>query len=229
MKKFNDAVDKLSNKLHLSITPVPGFVVGLSGTDSIVAFELMARALSRHGNDKRLVGVHFAKANRKKPTWFEEHIIPVMKNRWPFYDVRVIGLKDNCEIDRFAAIQHISKDEGLWTAWPVNATEKRLGKYTILAHAASIWPIEKFWKSEILEVCKWLNIPEIATEMSRLPDCLCGRDELAAENIEIIDDILRFRDIDIDNIGVEKYKTLVAWIKDQKAEFGFKERTPYTL
>ena len=228
-KKYKNAMQKLEKKIELSITPVPGFVIGLSGTDSILAFSIISDALWKHKLDHKLVGVHFANSKRKKSTWFEKDIIPWMRENWPNADIRVQGLVDNCEIERWTAIQHISKNETLWTAASVNATEKRLGKYTILVEAASLWPLTSFWKSEVLDVCRELGVPEIAIENSQIPDCLCGRDELAAQNIQLIDDILRFKEIDFDKVTPELYNKIVRWIGDTKKEYGFKERTPYTL
>ena len=39
----------------------PGFVVGISGTDSILAFLICAEAFRRRGAPERVIGVHFGK------------------------------------------------------------------------------------------------------------------------------------------------------------------------
>jgi hypothetical protein len=57
----------------------------------------------------------------------------------------------------------------------------------------SIQPIKLLWKSEVLEVCRFLGVPDIAISQSRQVDCDCGRFDLAADHIEEIDMILKSR------------------------------------
>lgn len=250
LAKFESRVKRLSDKIGTSKTPVPGFIMGLSGTDSIVSFAIMYEALKRHGMESSLCGVHYVWAERKKKTWFEEHVVPWLRERYqethvsvttPYggqniEEARWADLKIRCsqgipmevrDKNNWQILPYIDK-RSYWAAACINATEKRLGKYTILSKSASVWPVATLWKTDILSICEALDAPAIAIENSRLPDCLCGRDELAAANIEIIDQILR-NEIDPTQHDPELLKTLFAWIKDIKGEYDFKERTPYMI
>lgn len=68
-----------------------------------------------------------------------------------------------------------------------------------------------------------MGIPNIALEKSQIPDCLCGRDELAAKNIEVIDDILTHK---VDPT-TPSLSTLLSYVRDTKRDNAFKDRIPY--
>jgi hypothetical protein len=252
-KKFDQRVKRIADKISMSITPVPGFILGLSGTDSIAAFIILYEAMKIHGIENKLHGIHYVWEQRKKPTWFEESIIPWLKERCPEALLSVCAPYGGCNIEeaRFAdlkircsqgipdvpASEHnwivhsYADDRSYWMAACINLTEKKLGKYTILAHAATIWPVATLWKTDILEICKDQGVPQIALDMSRLPDCLCGRDELAADNIELIDQILQ-NNLDWNMVWDSDRNVIeqvYQWIRDIKKEYGFKERTPYMI
>lgn len=73
LDKFEGLVNRLVAKIEFSQTPVPGFMIGLSGSDSILAFLVLYEALQRRGMEDRLVGIHYKSG---KPTWFENDIFP---------------------------------------------------------------------------------------------------------------------------------------------------------
>jgi NH3-dependent NAD+ synthetase len=244
LTKINAVRDRLITKMKLSQTPIPGFIMGLSGTDSAVAFDVCYHALAAFGMEHRLVGIHYVRGGRAKPTWFEEHMIPWMRERYPRADISVTEPQGgNQDQQRWAdlqlrALNRVQPDNGrvkitsldfgenFWTVGTINATEMYLGKYSILANATSVQAIRNIWKSEIMVACAEMGMPEIAMETARLPDCLCGRDELAALNIEVIDDIIRNR-LDPTQHDPELLKTLIAYVRDTKAENDFKLRTPF--
>lgn len=246
--KIVPIVDRLDHKIKMSRTQVPGFIIGLSGTDSIVAFHIAHRALSRHNMAHRLTGVHYVHEQRRKPTWFEESVVPWLRERYPTTDILVVEpLGGNRDQQRWAdlhmralnrvegrppspvpLITPYDPGENYWTAGTINATERYLGKYSILANSVSIQLIQSMWKSEIMEACQNLGVPEIAMETARLPDCLCGREEIAAQNIELIDDVIRNR-VDPTEHDPELLRTIFAYIRDTKAENDFKQRTPFAV
>jgi NH3-dependent NAD+ synthetase len=241
--KFNSTVDRLVAKMGLSQARVPGFIMGLSGTDSTVAFLLTKAALAKMGMADRLLGIHYVHPERRRKGWFEEHMIPWLRAAAPSATILVeSALGGNNDQQRWGdlhtrALHPIidgkpgplyAEGENYWLCGTVNATEKALGTYSMLANAVSVQLVQTFWKSEIIALCEHLGVPEIAVENARLPDCLCGRDEIASANIEVIDQILRstIRPSAHDPVLLD---TLYDYIADTRRVNGFKQRIPYLL
>lgn len=125
------------------------------------------------------------------------------------------------------SIEPYEQGKNYWIVGTINATEYELGTYSVLADTASLQPIRKVRKKMIMQMCEALGVPAIAIENARLPDCLCGRDELAADNIDLVDDILDH------NLTDDYDPALVAqlcnYIKARKLENDWKSRRPYLL
>jgi NH3-dependent NAD+ synthetase len=245
-----DAVtNRLVDKIGMSQTPVPGFMIGLSGTDSIVAFTVLASALARargkFGTPFRLVGIHYVSAGRR-PGRFQDLVIPWLAERHPEAELIVTEpLGGNQDQQRWADLQlrsvnevrrtedgvritALDESERYWVAGTINATEHALGKHSVLANAVSMQPIRSLWKTDVMRACEMLEVPQEIIDDARLPDCLCGRDEIAAQHIELIDDILRYR-FDPRDHDPELMITLMGWISDRKREGGFRQRIPYIV
>lgn len=75
-EKFEELATRLAKKMALSQVKVPGFLVGLSGTDSIIAFIMAYEAACAMGIPNRVMGVHYVNQGQKKPSWFEREVIP---------------------------------------------------------------------------------------------------------------------------------------------------------
>ena len=247
--RMDSVINRLVDKIGMSQTPVPGFMVGLSGTDSIVAFCVLSSALARSrgniGTPYRLCGIHYVTAGRKASR-FQELIIPWLAERYPETELIVTeALGGNQDQQRWADLQlrsvnqvHKTEDgvkitardesERYWVAGTINATEHALGKHSVLANAVSMQPIRSLWKSDIMQICEMLEVPQEIIDNARLPDCLCGRDEIAAQHIELIDDILRYK-FDPRDHDPELMITLMGWISDRKREGGFRQRIPYIV
>lgn len=260
MKKFTDRVERLSNKIGMSQTPVPGFIMGLSGTDSIVAFVMCYDAMMKHGKGNRVLGVHYVNGPHQLSNdyitqhgWFIRDIIPWLRKRCPEASFRSVTPRGgNQDQQRWAdlhlrslnrieytkevydddvgreRIVALDEDETFWVVGTINATEKALGRYSLLAAAVSVQPLMTMYKSDIIKVCEYLGVPEIAIRKSQLPDCLCGRDELAANNVQLIDDILRFK-VDITQHDPQLLKKLYDYVSDSQNIYGFKQRIPYII
>ncbi len=247
MSRYADRVERLSAKIRLSQSPVPGFIVGLSGTDSIVAFVMCYDAMLEHGKAHRVRGVHYISSRRREPSWFEKDIIPWLKERCPEAMIEIaVALGGNQDQQRWAdlhlralnsfggsngedvVVKAREPEDTYWVVGTINATEKALGRYSVLATAVSVQPLMTLFKSGVIEICRELGVPEIAEEYSRIPDCFCGRDELAAENIEVIDDILNFR-VDPTKHSTELLEKLYAYIRESQRDYGFKQRIPYVI
>lgn len=248
--KFWSAVNRLSNKINMSVTPVPGFIVGLSGTDSIIAFILLNRAMKEHGRSHRLTGIHYVKEHQNKPTWFQREIVPWLEDRFPETTVLVeTPLGGNRDQQRWSDLflrsthsVHVNgfgdriwtpyeEGQNYWVSGTINATEKTLGKYSLFQKSVSLQPIQTFWKSEILELCEYFSVPKIAMENSRIPDCLCGRDDIAAQNIELIDKILKYETISpVDSsIPPMTVAAVTDWIRMTKKANDWRNRSPYNI
>lgn len=226
--KFDNLIERLSNKITMSKTPVPGFIMGLSGTDSIVTFILLYETMRLHGQHHRLRGIHYI-APELHMGWFEAKVIPWLRERCPDADVWTsLTCDKNEDEDRWLLLTRMAHNENYWIASAVNCTEKNLGTYSIVNKSASIWPIGNVWKTDVMEYCNLLGVPKIVIDKARLPDCLCGRDELAAQNLELIDKILQHK-VDPTEYEPKLLKQMIEYVKDTKDLYGFKDRTPYLV
>lgn len=248
MEKLERVIERLVQKIKLSQTPVPGFIMGLSGTDSIAAFAIAYNALQRAGIPQdRLLGIHYVHEKRRTASWFERDIVPWMREMFSDATILVVSpLGGNHDQMRWAdlhlrALNHVTQDgsdaplvrsrdreETYWVAGTINATEKMLGKYAMLSNAVSIQIIQSIYKSEIMQICQNMGVPPIALDNARQPDCFCGREEIAAQNIEMIDEILTFR------FDPKGYVPLIvsevfAYIAETKRMNDFKTRTPFVV
>ena len=240
--KYEKIVDRLVAKMKLSQTPVPGFIMGLSGTDSIIAFKVVYDAAKRLGLEEYVAGVHYVN-NIDKLTWFERDVFPWLATECQGAEIfAAVPRGGNRDPQRYADL-HLratnivsatddttipwDENNNYWTCGTMNATEKALGRYSLLSTAVSVQPIQSLWKSEVMALCHDLGVPQEAIRRSRLPDCLCGREEIAAENIELIDKILRFETVtSYDSDLVDK---VMAYVKSEKQNNGFRERVPYVV
>lgn len=108
--------------------------------------------------------------------------------------VRVVQPDDSDDGD--AAVCKLNIDawppgQNYWAVAPRNLTETKLGNFSLDSVGVSLVPIEDIYKTEIILLCEDIGVPEITIEYSRLPDCPCGREDIAANNIELIDGILK--------------------------------------
>lgn len=224
-QKFNNLIQRLINKVRMSATPVTGFILGMSGTDSIITYILL-NEISKTENFK-VIGIHYGLNDS-----FGKNTIEWLKNL--DYSngevlIRSAGDADDYNSDqmRWGFLHEYAAGMRYWVANTVNATEKALGTFSIMANSASIAPIISLYKSEVLEICKEFKVPERIINNSRMPDCICGRDEFAAENIELIDLLLSNKY----NGGYSDDKLVRAYeyIRETKKENDFKNRTPYAV
>ncbi len=187
----------------------PGLLVGLSGTDSTIAFLMGYDALESLGMADRLWGMYYGRADGDTNL----PLVPKMRALYEFLKIRTPQARldvsnlttrglPNDDFERWADLRRMTlekpgKNNGLWDAgqhyWsvaPRDRTEVILGNFSLDSAATSLSPIEHLYKSEILALCEDFGVPEALIDASHLPDCLCGREELAAANIELIDNIL---------------------------------------
>lgn len=201
----------------------PGFLVGLSGTDSLVAFCAAAKALEKAGKGNRMLGVHFAPSEdflydhpeAQAHTWFREQVIPWLKKQFPEAQIVVNTSIDwRCDGLRWGYLMDASVVVSGWTAgqlshhparrmllpkeqyWLLgtrNHTEDVLLSYSNASTMASLQPLIHLWKSEILQISEYLGVPKIAIDKSCETDCICGRLALSANHIAEVDALLLAR------------------------------------
>ncbi len=247
LERFERLVEKLAGKMRQSQKPVPGFIVGLSGKDSTLGFLLVYEAASRLGMEHRVLGVHYAHAKRKRPTWYERDVVPWLRERCPKATILVESpLGGNHDQMRWAdlhlrALNEVKRDDGgdvvvrslpeestYWVVGCTNLTEFELGKFSFMSEKVSVAPLRNVWNSKVLAMSMALGVPDIVIENARLPDCACGRDEIAAANIELIDDILT-HEVRIGNHDPELLDQMFAYVRDLRRDTRFKRHTPYLL
>jgi NH3-dependent NAD+ synthetase len=234
--KYAARLARLSQKMQLSKTPIPGIMIGLSGTDSILAYVMCYDALAAIGKQSRLEGIHYV-SQPDKPDWFVRDIFPWLRQRCPLAALGVAVPLNGREYvsrdkarwaDMFLRASGVDETHSYWVSGTANATELALGKYCILQKAVSLQPIATLYKSDVLDVCTALGVPPSAVQNSQIPDCMCGREEFAAENIRLIDDVLRSR-IDGKGYTLEQLAGAHNYIAECRKQYDFKTRTPYEI
>jgi len=218
---FASLVDWIHDELIVK-RGAPGFVIGLSGTDSVVAYLACAEAFKRAGRPDRVVGVHYGEKDSKpQPSleeiaagtcgmvydpWFRDEIIPWLKQKAP--EAKLIiddSIDHRSDSHRWAALMDRSiirepirgsmlpEGQNYWVIGTRNRTEQTLGTYSNISRLASAQPLDALWKSEVLKICHYLGVPTIAMVRAREADCVCGRFTEHAVNIEESDALLMVR------------------------------------
>jgi 3-hydroxybutyrate dehydrogenase len=92
------------------------------------------------------------------------------------------------EIGRWARFQEMSHERRAWLVSSRNRTEDVMGTYSMASCCATLYPLIKLWKSQVMTLCEYLSVPGEITASSRRADPDCGRPaELAEIPLELID------------------------------------------
>lgn len=209
-----DALVKWFHQDILINRHAPGFIIGLSGTDSLVAFCAASKALELAGMSNRMLGVHFAPSEdflydhpeAEVHLWFKEQVFPWINKQYP--NAKIIAdtsIDWRCDGLRWGALMDMSvvsdgktrtmraPEDQYWVVGTRNLTESILLTYSNMSSPVSLQPLIHLWKSEILELSKYLELPQVAINKSCETDCICGRQRLMAEHIKEIDMLLMER------------------------------------
>ena len=251
---FNSLVDWFHTNLIIH-RKAPGFIIGLSGTDSLVAFCAAAKALEKAGKSDRLLGVHFAPSEdfledhpeAATHLWFRDQILPWLKEKFPnakvIVDTSIDWRYDGQRWGMLMDLSVVSNDkrrmmrlpeEQYWLVGTRNRSEDVLLNYSNASTMASIQPLIHFWKSEILQLAEYLGIPQIALNKSCETDCICGRLALVANHIREVDMLLMARCGELSRQSVEELiptelqKQLDKFIEHQITNSNFKKHIPYS-
>jgi len=250
-EKFFNVVQWIHDDI-VTAKQAPGLIVGLSGTDSIVAFLAAYRALDRANKAHRLYGVHFAPSEdfladypeAEKHTWFNKEIIPWLRERthlaqivvddsidWRFDGLRW-GMLADMSVMNMAERKMRESDNKYCILGTRNRTEDRLNNYSVASTIASVQPLIKLYKSEILDICEWLEVPQLVIKKSCEADCICGREELRAHFGRELDIILNanatsLANTDYVNLNPTLKQKLCEYISERVSKGAFKKRIPY--
>jgi NH3-dependent NAD+ synthetase len=239
----------------------PGLIVGISGTDSILAFLICARAFEQLGKGDRVMGIHYGEPYPpadKTPDDLERIlsfspgyrsiprvILPWLQEQAPHVRLIVDNSIDYTDDHaRWAALYKASLAgsdpraylvEGgqCWVVGTRNATEDALGTYSVSSIGASVQPLIRLWKSDVLKICAHLGVPDVALQSSRRIDCDCGRFDIAADHIEEIDAVLKSRAGHLQAAMLDHLmpaalrQKIDHFIDEQQRYAGFKKRIPY--
>lgn len=165
--------------IRMTSSPAAGLLVPISGgSDSALCFWLCSQAIP-----DKTVGIHVGD-NLRCRSWFES----VGKVR----SVAELAAGDDKEVMRWAQFQCISLQERLWLVGSRNRTEQAIGTYSMASRAATYLPLASVWKSEVMELCALVGVPEEITSSSRKADPDCGRpQEMSEIPLELVDIFLR--------------------------------------
>lgn len=236
----------------------PGFLVGLSGTDSLVTFLAAAKAFEKAGKPERVLGVHFAPSEdflydhpeAEVHLWFTNEVIPWLRKQAPNTKV-VVDTSIDWRYDglRWGALMDLSvvstdrsikmrmmrlPEEQYWVVGTRNLTEDVLLNYSNASTIASLQPLIHLWKSEILQVSDYLGVPKIAIDKSCETDCICGRMRLPAQHIPEVDMLLMARREELawqyveEKIPLDLQRQLTGFIRAQIDKGKFKKNIPYS-
>lgn len=250
---FNALVDWFHDEMIVK-GRAPGFLIGLSGTDSTVTFCAASKAFEKAGKPNRVLGVHFAPSEdflddypeAETHLWFRDEVLPWLRKQCPQAQIVVDTSIDwRCDGLRWGALMDmsiVSNDkrrmireplDQYWVVGTRNFTEEVLFNYSNASTAVSLQPLIHLWKSEVLQISEYLGIPKIAISKSCEADCICGRMRLPAQHIREVDMLLMAKLDKLSNeyvenkIPIELRKQLSKFIDLQIISNNFKSLIPY--
>lgn len=164
---MQEKIKKLVRWIRETAEPAHGLLVPVSGgSDSALCFWLCSQTFP-----EKTVAVHAGTDLRAKK-WFAR------TGTIEYIDTP--GEYTEREEMRWARFLSMSLARGFWLVGSRNRTEHELGTYSLASRTATYLPLAGIWKSEVVEMCADVGVPDdiIASSLRADPDC--GRpDELA--------------------------------------------------
>lgn len=150
------------------------------GSDSALVFHILNSVYP-----EKTVGV-FVGSNLRARDWFEsEGTIRYLPE---------LASPNHAEVERNAIFQKLALDENRWLVGTRNRTENVFGTFSLASRIATYLPIAGLWKSDVMQLCSLIGVPEEVLASSRRADPDCGRPkELAEIPLELIDVFLKVR------------------------------------
>lgn len=167
--------------------PAKGLLVPVSGgTDSALTFYLLSQVYPQ-----KTLGI-FIGENLRAKEWFckiGSMMFPLVPSDWKYP-----------EVERNAMFQKVASSEGRWLTGTRNRTEHVFGTFSLASRVATYLPIVGLWKTEVIELCNIIGVPEEVITSSRRADPDCGRPpELAEIPLENIDIFLKVKESCLDS------------------------------
>jgi len=158
-----------------------GLLVPISGgSDSALAFWILNQACAQ-----KCVGVYCGHDLRQRD-WFEKTGSVRLLEQPTF-------LRDK-ETARWALFHDLSLGENRWLVGTRNKSEDVFGTFSLASRIATFLPIVGVWKSDVIQLCQSVGVPDEIIQSSRRADPDCGRPaELAEIPLERIDDFLKWK------------------------------------
>lgn len=171
----------LTQWLNTTLGSARGLAVPLSGgSDSALLFWLLSQHLGA-----KTVGVHVGDSLRCRD-WFES----VGTVRF----VPPIAGDDDPETLRWAKMRSLCLRERRWLLGSRNRTEDVFGTYSLASCTATHYPLIGLWKSDVMELCQLVGVPDEVLASSRQADPACGRPaEMADIPLEVVDAFLQLK------------------------------------
>jgi NH3-dependent NAD+ synthetase len=174
-------IQSLIDWVKTSASPAGGLLVPVSGgSDSALCFWICRQAYP-----DKAIAVFFGD-NLRSREWFAS-----------VGEVRMLpepAAEDNREVQRWARSLAVALTEKRWLVGTRNRTEDALGTYSLASRLATYLPLAGTWKSDVMELCKIIGVPDEITSSSRKADPDCGRPaELAEIPLELIDTFLKVK------------------------------------
>jgi len=169
-------------RLSTDVAAGRGALIPISGgSDSALGFWLCTQALPAG----RAIGAYVGSALRCRE-WFEQ--------LGPIHFLREPQDSTHIETTRWGLMLSLALDQRCWLVGTRNRTEDVLGSYSLASRVATFLPLVGLWKSEVMQLCSSVGIPDEILRSSQRADPACGRPQAMAEiPFEVVDRFLQFR------------------------------------
>jgi NH3-dependent NAD+ synthetase len=177
---LQDLADVADSRLHAIIDWIRkttrtaggrGVLVPVSGgSDSALCFWLCVRALPAGKAVAAYVG---DPGSLRRRDWFER------VGRVDYLPAPTGAAEP--EALRWAAVLSHSRKVRCFLAGSRNRTEEVLGTFSLASRVAVHLPLAGLWKSQVMELCGTVGVPEEITDSSRVADPACGRPQEMAD------------------------------------------------
>lgn len=158
-----------------------GLLIPVSGgTDSALCCWLCNQALP-----EKVKALYFGESLRARQ-WFE--------NLGAVETIPLAAEQEGHELTRWATLLSLSTRRRVWLVGSRNRTEDVLGTFSLASRVATYYPIVSLWKTEVMQLCQAIDVPQEIMASSHQPDIVCGRTELMVEiGIQRIDQFLQVK------------------------------------
>jgi NH3-dependent NAD+ synthetase len=196
--------------------PAKGLFVPVSGgSDSSLCFWICTQAFP-----EKTVGVFFGSHLRGRD-WLEAR---GKVETYPPPD----GTSGEQEIRRWLALLELSVARKGWLVGARNRSEDVFGTYSMASRVVGLLPLAGLWKSEVMQLCAFIGVPDDVLESSRRADPNCGRPaELAEIGLELIDVYLRVREKELPTDAMDRLTPAqVLYLDHVRGQNEFKRALP---